>query len=107
MRKLLIVETRDAVDHNGPAGMAMLAQSMASNDVPTTIFLTENGAFSARRGEPTALDEALLQGVEVLVDRTAMLERAISAEELRDGVSVGEVDLLVDHLISGSRMLWR
>lgn len=107
MRKLLIVETRDAVDHNGPAGMAMLAQSMASNDVPTTIFLTENGAFNARRGQPSPLDQAISHGVEVLVDGTALSERAIFAGELREGVRVGEIDLVVDHLISGSRILWR
>src|SRR5688500_10053630 len=107
MRQLLVIETREAAEQRGPAEMAKLAQGMARLGVPTTIFLTENGAFNARRGEPCPLDSAISDGVQVRVDGSALTERGISADELRNGVSVGEIDLVVDHLVDGSRIIWR
>ena len=107
MRQLLVIETRESAEQRGPAEMAKLAQGIARLGVTTTIFLTENGVFNARRSEPCLLDSAISDGVQVRVDGLALTERGISTDELRDGVIVGEIDLVVDHLVDGSRIIWR
>ena len=107
MRELLIIETRDAADHKDPARMTELAVGMAREAVPATIFLTENGAFEARSGRDSPLDQAMSQGVRVAVDRFALEERGIDPETLRTGVSVEDVDLIVDRLADGACVMWR
>lgn len=106
MKELLIVETRDAAEHRGPERDAELATGMRRAAVPTTIFLTENGVFAARHGHKM-LDDAMAAGVAVVADSFALSERGIEPEELRDGIDVSDVGLVVDRLAAGSCVVWR
>ena len=106
MKELLIVETRDAAEHRGPERDSELAAGMRQAAVPTTIFLTENGVFAARRGHKM-LDSAMAAGVAVVADSFALNERGIGPEELRDGIDVSDVGLVVDRLAAGSCVMWR
>jgi predicted peroxiredoxin len=107
MRELVIIETRDAADHNDPERMAEFAIGMVRTGVPATIFLAENGAFSARGSGALRLDAAIAAGVRVAVDRFALDERAINEATLTEGVVVADVDLLVDRLADGACLMWR
>lgn len=107
MRELLIVETRDAADHKDPERMVELALGTLRSGVPASIFLTENGAFNARRSAQCPLDDAMAEGLRVSVDRFALEERGIAPEQLHDGVSVEDVDLVVDRLSDGACVMWR
>jgi predicted peroxiredoxin len=84
-----------------------LPSACARTGVPASIFLTENGAFSARRGAKSALDEALSEGVHIAVDGFALEERGIREEQLRDGVSIEAVGMIVDRLSDGCCVMWR
>ena len=107
MRELLIIETRDAADHKDPARMADLAVGMVRTGVPTTIFLAENGAFNARGSAATSLATAFAEDVQVVVDRFALDERGIDQTALTEGISVADVDLVVDRLTDGACVMWR
>jgi predicted peroxiredoxin len=107
MRELLIIETRDAADHKDPERMADLAIGMSKTGVPTTIFLAENGAFNARANGKSRFDAAISKGVRVADDRFALEERAIDEAALMDGISVGDIDLVVDRLADGACVMWR
>jgi hypothetical protein len=106
MKELMIVETRDAAEHRGPQRMAELAAGMRSAAVPTTIFLTENAVFAARSGQHL-LDAPMKAGAAVAADGFALKERGIAADELRQGVSVADVGLIVDGLAAGCNVIWR
>lgn len=106
MKELVIVETRDAAEHRGPERTAELAAGMRSEKVPTTIFLTENGVFAARRGR-TWFDAAMAAGVSIAADEFALKERGITPDEVQDGISLGDVGLIVDRLAAGSCVMWR
>jgi hypothetical protein len=41
------------------------------------------------------------------VDEFALQERGITADELRDEISVADVGLVVDRLAAGSCVMWR
>lgn len=107
MKQVLIIETRDAADHTDPARMAELAAGMTQIGVPATMFLTENAVFSARSGHPCPLDAALSAGVRIAADRFALDERGIPQDQLREGVSIQDVELIVDELIDGATVMWR
>jgi hypothetical protein len=103
----MIVETRDWAEHRGPARSAELAVGMQREGVPATIFLAENAVFAARRGSESTLDGAIAKGVTVAADSFALKERAIDPSELRKGIAVADVDLIVDKLAGGSSVMWR
>lgn len=106
MRELLIIESRDAADHKDPAHMAELAAGMSRAGVPTSIFLVDNGAFNAR-GTDSRLAAAMAHGVQVAVDRLAMEERGIEERALSEGISVGDIEMIVDRLAGGACVMWR
>lgn len=107
MRQYLLIETRDAADHHGAAEAVELAIGIAGTGAPCAMLLTENAAFSARNGVLSPIESAISAGVEIRVDRFAMAERAISDDELKPGIAVGGPDFVVDHLLDGSRVIWR
>ena len=107
MREVMIVETRDAAEHRGPARTAELAAGMHREGIPATIFLTENAVFAARRGSENTLDKAMSEGVTVAADSFALKERAIAPDELRKGIAIADVDLIVDKLAGGTSVMWR
>ena len=107
MKELLIVETRDGADHKDPERMAELAAGMSRIGIPATLFLTENGAFAARSGHPLALDDAMSAGVRIAADTFALGERGIPAGQVRDGIIVDTVGLVVDALDRGATVMWR
>jgi predicted peroxiredoxin len=71
------------------------------------MFLTENAVFSAREGHPCPLDAALSAGVQIAADRFALDERGIPRDQLREGISVRDIELIVDELIDGATVMWR
>ena len=103
----MIVETRDAAEHRGPARTAELAAGMQNEGIPSTIFLAENAVFAARRGSDSPFDGAIAKGVAVAADGFALKERGITPGELRKGVSVSDVGLIVDKLAGGTSVMWR
>jgi len=104
MRELLIIETRDAGDHKDPERVAALAAGMRRAGITTTIFLAENGAFNSRGN---GLAAAISEGVQVAVDRFALDERAIDQSQLTTGISVADIELVVDRLADGACVMWR
>ena len=104
MRELLIIETRDGGDHKDPDRIAALATGMRRAGITTTIFLAENGAFNARGN---GLAGAMADGVQVAVDRFALDERAIPETKLTKGISVANIELVVDRLADGACVMWR
>ena len=106
MKDVLIIETRDAAEHRGPERTVELATGLQAAAVPASIFLAENAVFAARRGLDL-LDPAIQGGVAIAVDEFALSERGISATELRDGVSVAGVGLVIDRLVAGSCVMCR
>jgi hypothetical protein len=104
MRELLIIETRDAADHKDPERIAALAVGMRRQGIQTTIFLAENGAFNSRGN---GLATAIAEGVHVAVDRFALDERAIPETKLTKGISVADIELVVDRLADGACVMWR
>jgi hypothetical protein len=107
MRELLIVETRDPIEHRGTADMAELAAEMVRAGIPTTIFAAENAVFGGRRGIDGPFKAALSAGVAIFADRFALDERAIPAEDLHSGIQPAEVEVIVDHLAAGACVMWR
>lgn len=107
MARYLLIESRDPFDSNDVANYCVLARDLAREGNEVTMFLVQNGVFPAR---PCARSEALERlagsGVKVLADEFSLRERGIAANTLVKGVDAAPLDVVVDELEAGTRVIW-
>ena len=103
---LMIIETRDPMAVRDVEWTAGLLTAMRAADGRCTLLLAENGVLGARASAP-AFAGLAGAGVEILADRFALRERGIAEDGLAAGIAAAELDIVVDRLIAGGRVLWR
>lgn len=104
---MLIVETRDPVEHPDVERIAGLASGLQAEGCRTTIFLTENGVIAARPGVAPFLAALAPAGVTIAVDKVALAERGMTEADIAPGMAAGGVDCVVDALLAGAGTIWR
>jgi predicted peroxiredoxin len=90
--------------------MYQMAGDLAGLGNRVTLFLVQNGVFCARKNvkdNPLVALRKQAPNVRVEADDFSLRERGISANALAEGVSVSNVDDLVDKLVdSGNKIVW-
>lgn len=106
MSKYLFIETRDPFEHKDADQTWELAVKLAKSGHDVAYFLVQNGVLAARKGAKiNTLDEGA--GVTLYVDDLSLAERGINRETVREGVSVSNMDTLVDlTLEDGRKAIW-
>ena len=105
---MMVVETRDPFAVRDVEWTAGLLAALRQSGTPCTLVLAENGVLGARAGAtPPGLAGLAETGVLILADRFALRERGIEDDELAAGISPTELDVVVDRLAAGGRVLWR
>lgn len=107
MAKYLLIESRDPFDSNDTRFCCDLAQQLAAARNEVTLFLVQNGVLPARSGA-RADDLARLAGagVRVLADSFSLKERGIDDKRLASGVAAAPLDVVIDALAEGARVIW-
>jgi intracellular sulfur oxidation DsrE/DsrF family protein len=107
MADYLLIGSRDPFESNDVARLYALAENLAKSDRKVTLFLVQNGVFSAREsGQSAALSAVAGKGVEVLADEFSLRERGISPDGLVSGVSSAPLDVVIDQLADGRKAIW-
>ena len=105
---MMVVETRDPFAVRDVEWTAGLLAALREAGTPCTLVLTENGVFGARAGaSASGLAGLAGAGVEIFADRFALRERGIGEDELASGIAPAGLDVVVDRLAAGGRVLWR
>jgi hypothetical protein len=105
--KYLLIETRDPFDSGDAAFYRDLARQLAAEGNQVTLYLVQNGVLPARPGARIAgLDELVRAGVEVLADDFSLRERGISAGRLQAGIKPSPLDVVIDGLAEGCKVIW-
>lgn len=107
MKKYTLIASRDTFESKEAEHYLDLAAELmnAGNDV--TVFLVQNGVLNARASSGSARVSKLAEaGVAVLADSFSLRERGISTDHLAVGVRAGEIDIVVDHLAAGHKVMW-
>jgi intracellular sulfur oxidation DsrE/DsrF family protein len=107
MTTWMLIESRDPFAQPGGSWCAGLALALAAAGQPASVMLVHNGVLAARRGA-AAPDLARLAaaGVPVLADGFSLAERGIGADRLAAGVQTAPLEVVIDRLLEGSRVLW-
>jgi hypothetical protein len=104
----LLIASRDPFETNEILDYYDLAAGLAAAaEGEVTLFLVQNGVLPARPGMRSPRLTALAAaGVRVLADEFSLRERGIPADRLATGVVAAALDVVVDHLAAGTKMLW-
>lgn len=107
MQSYLLIESRDPFESNDVAFLCELASALARAGDRVTVFLVQNGVLPARRGAKAEDLRALTRsGVKVLADDFSLAERGIDPARLAAGIEPASIDVVVDHLSAGHKILW-
>jgi predicted peroxiredoxin len=109
MAKYLLIESRDPFDSNDTRFCCDLAQQLAAANNEVTLFLVQNGVLPARAGAIAGagdLARAAGAGVRVLADSFSLKERGIEEGRLAAGVAAAPLDVVLDALAEGTKVIW-
>lgn len=107
MPRYVLIDTRDPLQ-SGNGRRYELAAALADDAEDVSVYLAQNAVFAARRDSVAARElETLATGARVVADDFSLRERAITEDELVNGVGVETVDGLVDTLTEdGRKAVW-
>jgi predicted peroxiredoxin len=107
MRGYLLIESLDPFESNDVARYCELAAGIARDGHEVTVFLVQNGVLAARRGvRSDVIDTLARSGVKVLADEFSLRERGIGIDRLAAGVDPAPLDVVIDRLAEGRKVLW-
>jgi len=107
MPRYLLIESRDPFDSNDTRFCCDLAQQLAAAKNEVTLFLVQNGVLPVRPGTPSGdLSRLVGTGVRVLADSFSLKERGIDETRLAAGVTAMPLDVVLDALAEGAKVIW-
>lgn len=110
MAEYLLIESRDPFEFADTNYMYDLAGDLSGKGNNVTLFLIQNGVFCARsnvKDNPVMSLKQKAPSVRVEADDFSLRERGISTTRLEQGVTVSNVDNLVDRLVqSDTKIVW-
>jgi sulfur relay (sulfurtransferase) complex TusBCD TusD component (DsrE family) len=107
MAKYTLIASRDAFESAEAGHYLDLAADLRKEGNEVTLFLVQNGVFTARKSARSKAVEALAgAGVTVLADAFSLRERGIPADRVTGAVRAADLDIIIDHMAEGRRVIW-
>jgi len=101
------IASRDPFESRESEHTMSLAGELRRSGHEVTVFLVQNGVLGARKSSGSqGLSKLAREGVRILADTFSLKERGIDHARLEDGIEPAELDLVVDHLAEGRRVIW-
>jgi hypothetical protein len=103
----VLIELRDPFETNDIAFCRDLSAKLASKGDDVTLFLVQNGVLPARVGSKGDGLSALAQaGTKVLAGTFSLSERGIPHRALVAGVKAAPLDIVIDAMATGGKVVW-
>jgi hypothetical protein len=103
----LLIESRDPFDSPDTGFVHDLSRKLVEGGHQVTVFLVQNGVLPARPCIHSAALTSLAQaGVTILADDFSLRERGIAASSLIQGVRAAALDVVIDGMAGGAKLIW-
>lgn len=107
MAKYTLIASRDPFESKETGHYYDLAESLAREGNEVTLFLVQNAVFAVRKSRESKAVEALAgNGVTVLVDTFSLRERGIPESRIAGKVQVSGLEVIIDHMAEGRKVIW-
>ena len=107
MAKYTLIASRDPFESREAEHYTDLAADLRKAGNEVTLFLVQNGVLGARKSAASGKLSSLARGgVTVLADAFSLRERSIPRDRLAEGIAASELDVIVDHLADGRKVIW-
>ena len=106
MSSYFFIASEDPYESRSAERFLSRAQELArSNDV--FVFLVQNAVLPAKKNaDSEALEKLSALGVPLLADSFSLQERGIPDEQVKSEVTVTNLDVVLDHLVAGAKVIW-
>lgn len=107
MSDYLFVQSQEPFTEARARAQYNLATRLAEAGHNVHMLLVQNGVIPARNGARcTAFDALLISPVKLLAETLSLAQREIGTEQLKSGVQPGELEVVVDALLAGHKVIW-
>jgi sulfur relay (sulfurtransferase) DsrF/TusC family protein len=107
MASYLLISSRDPFESVGASELFALATSLARAKDGVAVFFVENGVSAAVSGAGERwLTDLAAAGVELFADDFSLRERGIAADRVIASVRPTSLDVVIDALGGGHKVLW-
>ena len=107
MTNYLLIESQDRIDARDGGFCCRMAKALAQHGDTVSVLMVGNGVLSLRAGA-YAPGLAVLRelGIGISADSFSLRERGIAADRLTSGVTPCELDIVIDRMADGWRVIW-
>lgn len=107
MSRYLFIQSQDPFTEVRTAAQFELARQLAAAGHAVRLLLVQNGVVAARQGAQCAgFDLLPEQGITVLADHFALRQREIAPGQLKSAIAVSDVDVVIDAMLAGDKVIW-
>ena len=106
MAKYLLIQSRSPFESGDAPYLYTLVQELLDCGNEITLYLVQNGVLSARRGAKELGLATIAPSITVMADDFSLAERSMTGEQLIAAVTVGSMDVVVDALAHGDKVIW-
>ena len=107
MSNYLFIQSQDPFTEVRSGAQFDLAGRLAVAGHKVRMFLVQNAVTAARKGvRCAAFDTLLASGVAVAADALSLRQREISAEQLNESVNSAELDVVIQAMLDGDKVIW-
>lgn len=102
MSNYVLILSRNRLESTAASRCLDLATDLRAGGHSVTVFLVQNGVFVGA----DELSDAVDGGVRVVADGFSLRERGLAQSQLHDAVGVASLDLIIDRLVAGDKVVW-
>ena len=107
MSEYFFVQSQDPYTETRTGYQYQLMQSLHDAGHKVCVLLVQNGVSPARHAaQSPVFDKLLSSGVKILADEFSLRQREITSAALKSSVDLGSVDLVIDAMLSGNKVIW-
>ncbi len=107
MSNYLFIQSQDPYTEVRTAQQFELATQLHTAGHTVRLVLVQNGVVPARQeAQCAAFDRLLQSGVEIIADDFSLAQREIAADRLKQPISLGSMDVVIDALLAGHKVIW-
>ena len=107
MAKYTLIASRDPFESKEAGHYYDLAEDLVREGNEVTLFLVQNGVFAARKSDASKPVEDLTgKGVTVLADSFSLKERGIPEDRMTAKVKASGLEIIIDHMAEGRKVIW-